>query len=267
VNLTELRERLNMIWESSWFFPEQLEKRLIASALQRAHEYACGDMLDVGCGHKPYAALFADRVRRHIGLDYPPTVEQHMTIRCSLRPDRSWRPVRSEVDIYGDGGTLPIKSATMDTVLCTQVLEHSPRPAAMMSEIARVLKPGGHLILTAPQEWGLHQEPHDYFRFTRYGLRHLAEVQGLRVEYIEPRGGFWAMMGQRWSAYLYDTYCRPFRRRGQRAAFLLCAAILLPACALAQLLALGLDRLQPIKENTLGYVLVATRPQGKEGSS
>ena len=250
---TLVRKRLNEIWESSWFFPEQLEKRLIAASLQRARVYAVGDMLDVGCGHKPYAALFADRIRRHIGLDYPPTVDQHMTL--------GYREPR--VDIYGEGGSLPIRSATMDTVLCTQVLEHSPRPAEMMSEMARVLKPGGHLILTAPQEWGLHQAPHDYFRFTRYGLKHLAESQGLRVEYIEARGGFWAMMGQRWSAYLYDTYCRPFRRRGQRAAFLLCAAIVLPACALAQLLALGLDRLQPIKENTLGHILVAAKPAKK----
>ncbi len=247
----KLRKRLNEIWESSWLFSEQLEKQLIARSLWRAREYVSGDMLDIGCGHKPYAALFTNRVRRHIGLDYPLTVNRHMTSGYKT----------PAVDIYGDGESLPIKSDTIDSVLCTQVLEHCPNPARMMSEMARVLKSGGHLILTAPQEWGLHQEPHDYFRFTYYGLRYLAETQGLRVEYIEQRGGFWAMMGQRWSAYLYDTYCRPLRRRGQRAAFLLLASIILPACAVTQLLALGLDRLQPIKRNTLGYILVATKPQ------
>lgn len=246
-----LRKRLNERLEGSWFFAEQLERRLIEAALRVARRCVSGDLLDVGCGHKPYERLFADRVRRHIGVDYPPTVERHMA--------SGYRTPRA--DIHGAGEALPIRSKAMDTVLCTQVLEHSREPARMMAEMARVLKPGGYLILTAPQEWGLHQEPHDYFRFTCYGLMYLAEAQGLRVEYVAPRGGFWAMLGQRWSAYLFNTYCRPFRRRGQRWAYLLSACLVLPACAATQLLALALDRLQPIRENTLGYILVARKPE------
>ncbi len=245
------RKRLNEIWESSWLCSEQLEKRLIVRSLAEARPYVSGDLLDVGCGHKPYAALFATQVRRHIGLDYPPTVDQHMTVGYRA----------PQVDIYGDGTALPLRDAAVDTVLCTQVLEHCAEPGAVMAEIARVLKPGGHLVLTAPQEWGLHQEPHDYYRFTRYGLQHLAEAHGLRIEYVTARGGFWAMMGQRWSAYLYDNYARPFRRRGQRLLFLLAAAFVLPASALTQLLSLGLDRLQPLPMNTLGHILVATKPE------
>jgi SAM-dependent methyltransferase len=245
------RMRLNAWWDASWFFSEQLEKRLILRALKSALPDASGDLLDLGCGRKPYQALFAGRVRRHIGMDYPPTVSEHMA--------SGYEP--PQVDVYGDGLHLPFRADAMDTVLCTQVLEHSIDPAQMMAEITRVLRPGGKLILTAPQEWGLHQEPHDYFRFTRYGLEHLARAHGLLVERIEPRGGFWVMMGQRWSAYLYDSFSRPWRRRGQRALFMLSAAVILPLCALTQLIALGLDRLQPIRQNTLGYLLVATKPE------
>ncbi len=246
------RRRLNALWDDSWFFSEQLEKRLIASALRESRPYAQGLLLDVGCGHKPYAPLFADRVTQHVGLDYPPTVDQHMAMGY----------VAPQVDIYSAGEALPLRAGAVDTVLCTQVLEHTPNPARMMAEMARVLKPGGHLILTAPQEWGLHQEPHDYYRYTRYGLQHLAREAGLDVAYIRPRGGIWAVLGQRWSAYLYDNYVRPFRRRGIRWAFLLSAAFILPACALTQLLALRLDRLQFRPQNTLGYIMVATKPDG-----
>ncbi|NLS77038.1 MAG: class I SAM-dependent methyltransferase [Chloroflexi bacterium] len=244
------RRRLNAIWDDSWFYSEQLEKRLIEQALREARPYAHGILLDVGCGRKPYAALFRDRVRQHLGLDYPPTVDQHMSSGYAA----------PEVDVYAAGEGLPIRTGAVDTVLCTQVLEHTPNPARVMAEMACALRGGGCLILTAPQEWGLHQEPHDYYRYTRYGLEHLAREAGLRVEYIRPRGGIWAVLGQRWSAYLYDNYVRPFRRRGIRWAFLLSACFILPACALTQLLARGLDRLQFRPQNTLGYILVARKP-------
>lgn len=245
-----LRHKLNRLWESSWFFSEHLERKLILDSLREAAPLARGMLLDIGCGQKPYAPLFAATVDRHLGIDYPATVDQHMS--AGYEPP--------QVDIYGSGDALPLADRSVNTVLCTQVLEHSPEPDRTLGEIARVLRPDGILILTAPQEWGLHQAPHDYFRYTRYGLRYLAEKHGLVVEYIRPRGGLWAVLGQRWSAYLYDRYARPLRRRGIRWAFALTAAIVLPLCALTQLVALGLDRLQPIPENTLGYIMVAHKP-------
>ena len=249
-----LGKRLNRIWESSWFFSEQLEKRLIERSLREAREFATGDLLDIGCGQKPYKALLGDRVQRHLGIDYPDTVGQHMSSGYDS----------PEVDIYAAGEALPLRPGSMDTVLCTQVLEHTPEPDRMMAEMARVLKVGGHLILTAPLEWGLHQAPHDYYRYTRHGLAYLAEKHGLRVIYIRQRGGLWVVLGQRWSAYLYDAYSRPLRRRGKRLLFALSALVTLPACAITQLLALAMDRIQPIETNTLGYIMVAAKPRREE---
>ena len=73
---------------------------------------------------------------------------------------------------------LPFGDRSFETVFSSQVLEHVPEPWRMVEDMARVLKPGGHLILTAPHIWGLHEVPHDYFRFTSYGLQHLARRAG-----------------------------------------------------------------------------------------
>ncbi len=247
--LRTLRRRLNDWWAGSWFDSEHLEKRLLDRGLAESRPYAHGRLLDVGCGQRRHAAIFADQVGRYVGLDYPPV------------SGGIWATTGGErADIWGDGQRLPIRSGSIDTVLCTQVLEHVPEPAQLMGELARVLRPGGHAIVTVPQEWGVHQEPYDFYRYTRYGLTYLAEKAGLEVVWVRSRGGFWAMMGQRWSAYLYDTTCRRFRRKGQRAAFLLFAVPVLPLSAMSQLVGLGLDRIQHLDRNTLGYVLVARKP-------
>lgn len=247
--LNSVRQRLNQLWAQSWFDPEHLEKRLIEEGLEEASVYARGILLDVGCGQRRHAHLFTPRVERYIGLDYPAVSEG------------IWAAAGGElVDIWADGQALPIAAGAVDTVLCTQVLEHVPEPARMTAEIARVLRPGGHALITVPQEWGLHQEPFDFYRFTRYGLAYLAEKAGLEVVFIHNRGGFWAMLAQRWSAFLYDATCRPLRRRGHRAAFVLTALVILPWVALTQLVGLGLDRIHHVRENTLGYVMVARKP-------
>lgn len=248
--LAELRRKLNAYWAATWFDSEHLEKLLLDRGLTAAQPYARGLLLDVGCGQRRHEHIFLPVVDRYIGLDYPPVSEG------------VWATTGGEqVDIWGDGQYVPVASGSVDTVLCSQVLEHVPEPSQVMMELDRVLKPGGYAIITAPQEWGLHQEPYDFYRFTRYGLTYLAEKAGLDVVDIRHRGGFWAMMGQRWSAYLYDTTCRRFRRRGNRLAFMLFAIPILPLSALSQLIGLGLDRLHHVKGNTLGYVLVARKPE------
>jgi len=104
--------------------------------------------LDIGAQNGPYAAHFPHRValdiRRGIG-----------------------------VQIIGDTQALGIADATFDVVLCTEVLEHLPEPQQAVDEMFRVLKPGGQLLLTTRFLFPIHDAPHDYFRYTKYGLRHL----------------------------------------------------------------------------------------------
>ena len=77
-----------------------------------------------------------------------------------------------------------------------------PQPWRLLDEIARVLRPGGALVLTAPHIWGLHEEPRDYYRFTPFGLRHLGQAAGLRVEAVKALAGYWVTAGARFTHYL-----------------------------------------------------------------
>jgi SAM-dependent methyltransferase len=134
-----------------------------------------GRVLDVGCGHKPYQGYF-------------PAAEGYLGLDVSA--------VDSSPDLIGSGLHLPFGEEVFESVLCLQTLEHVPDPFAVVSELARVLRPGGALVLTVPQAWRIHEPPHDYYRYTRYALRYLAERHGLQVERIISQGGVWAVLGQ-----------------------------------------------------------------------
>lgn len=244
-NDVKLKDRFWNLWQNSWFFPGYLERSLIRRSIENiAPEIDGGILLDIGCGSKPYFKFLNGRVNLYIGMEYA-------------------RPENAEIistDLYGDAVDLPIKSNSVDVVLSTQVLEHLPKPEAFFKEAMRVLRPGAKLYLTTNQEWGIHKAPFDFFRFTRYGLKFLCESSGLQSLKIENRGGFWVMMGQRLSAYIYDRWVDRFRGN-YKIVFLITFLLSLPVIPAIQLLALLADRLDYIKENTIGYFLIAQKPQ------
>jgi SAM-dependent methyltransferase len=88
-----------------------------------------------------------------------------------------------------------IRSGTYDTATCFAVLEHVPDPLISFKELARVLKPQGKLILTVPHLSRLHEEPHDYFRFTKYGIKTALESVGFDILELKPVGGFFCFLG------------------------------------------------------------------------
>jgi SAM-dependent methyltransferase len=93
------------------------------------------------------------------------------------------------LDLIADGHALPLGDTTVAVVLLMEVLEHVPDPPRLVRECARVLAPGGHLCLTAPQYHVTHNHPGDYFRYTRQGLETLCAVAGLRVVAAWATGG------------------------------------------------------------------------------
>jgi SAM-dependent methyltransferase len=139
-------------------------------------QHARGELLDVGCGSKPFAPLFAGRVRRYWGSD--------------LRASRYLGQARP--DAFATAEAQPFRSGTFDTVLGLSMLTYLPEPGRMLAEAHRVLRPGGMLILEFTQMVPLHDEPHDYFRFTRYGAEFLLQQAGFEMVEAVPVGGLWA---------------------------------------------------------------------------
>jgi SAM-dependent methyltransferase len=177
--------------DPDWLLQRHLG-RDVASALAT---HARGRLADVGCGLRPYQACVPAGVS-YLGVDVS---------AGGSRPD-----------VCAVAAMLPFADASFDTVLCTQVLEHVPDPAAVLHEIGRVLRPGGRLILTAPQTWFLHEEPNDFMRFTRFGLESLCRRAGLIPIELRAQGGFWAVVGIFLSVHL-GSYARWLaeRRRGR----------------------------------------------------
>ena len=129
--------------------------------------------------NKLHARQCISLTRRSSG---PPPREHRGTIDA---PDRGANP-----DVLGDALALPFATGCADAVLCTEVIEHVTDPAGMLSEFSRVLAPGGSVVLTSPFTWHLHDEPHDYWRFTEFGLRLIFERAGFRVMALRATTGF-----------------------------------------------------------------------------
>lgn len=107
--------------------------------------------LDIGSGNKPYVHLF-------------PNIS---TVDNKERPG-------TKLDFIGDAHDLSmIPSGSFEVILLTEVLEHLHSPHLAIAEFKRILKPGGLLLLTTRFVYPLHEVPVDYYRYTKYGLRHL----------------------------------------------------------------------------------------------
>lgn len=104
--------------------------------------------LDLGCANSPYSKLFPNR----FGVD--------------VKEGKG-------VDVVADAHELPLPDEKFEQIVATEVLEHLHTPEVAIKEMTRVLKPGGRLILTTRFIFPLHDTPHDYYRYTKYGLQHL----------------------------------------------------------------------------------------------
>lgn len=98
-------------------------------------------------------------------------------------------------DVVGAAGATGLADASVDVVVCTQVLEHLEDPAGAVCEFLRILKPGGALIVSAPHIWFYHPQPGDFWRFTQEGMLHLLQSRGFEVKQLRlARGSFAALM-------------------------------------------------------------------------
>jgi SAM-dependent methyltransferase len=211
-----------------------LDTLTVERAVQDYSTRLTGRLLEIGCGLSPYRDLFRATATRYVASDIDPSA--------------------SLPEVVCDGARLAFQSGSFDSVLCTQVLEHVPEPVRVLGEIARVLRPGGTVLLTVPLNSGVHGPPHDYFRFTEFGLRRLCEQAGLAVEELVERGGRITNAAQ---ALLLVFEIDRMRRRNVVAALLRRAIRIF--CWAVERWALPLDRRFPKEGNPVGYALLARK--------
>lgn len=103
----------------------------------------------------------------------------------------------SRIDLVSDITTIPAPDASFDVILCSEVLEHVPEPTHALDEFARLLKPGGTMILTAPFASLVHMAPYHYCSgFSRYWYEHHLPLRGFRIEELNPNGDWFAYSQQ-----------------------------------------------------------------------
>jgi SAM-dependent methyltransferase len=148
-------------------------------------QYFTGRILDIGCGEKTKELLADSNVEEYVGLDHEKSLHDG-----------------SNVDIFGTAYEIPVLDNSFDGVLCTAVLEHLEEPQQALIESRRILKNGGHAIYTIPFFWHLHEEPRDFYRYTKFGITHLFESVGYEIVELRALSGFWITFGSEWNYYI-----------------------------------------------------------------
>lgn len=146
-----------------WHF-QYLAGLYLHRSLKELLPHCTGRILDVGCGKKPYGYLLRN-ADEYIGIDI-----ESDGADVVIGPDGPW----------------PFPDQSFDWVICTQVLEHVENPDHLLGEIARVLRPGGKVILSFPFLYNEHGVP-DFRRLTVHGARNILPFE---IVHIERQGGF-----------------------------------------------------------------------------
>jgi SAM-dependent methyltransferase len=145
----------------------------LSSAIEK---YASGSLLDIGCGNKPYESWMNGKVTEYVGCDI---------VQSSA----------NKVDVLCSANKIPLENERFDTIFSSQTIEHLEDYQGMVDEAFRLLKNEGYFILSGPFYWHLHEEPYDFYRFTKHGFKYVLEKSGFEVCDIRPNGGAWATLG------------------------------------------------------------------------
>jgi SAM-dependent methyltransferase len=145
--------------------------------------YVYGKLIDLGCGDMPFRDLIKKKVDIYDSLDNFPS-----------SPDVTYQSDIQNMSV--------IKDETYDCAICLEVLEHIPDVNRALSEINRIIKRGGIIIISVPHLSRLHDQPNDYYRFTKYGIEHLLRANGFEVIELHHKGGIFTFLGHQISTLI-----------------------------------------------------------------
>lgn len=164
-----------------YYFP----RKSLADGIRKLSANIKGNVLDVGCGTKPYREFF--NCSKYTGLE--------------IDSKRGFK--NCSADVFYDGKNFPSEDSIFDAVIINQVFEHIFEPENFLSEITRVLKPKGKLLLTVPFLWDEHEQPHDYARYSSFGLKSILERHGFKIISHDKSVNNFKVIFQLINAYLY----------------------------------------------------------------
>lgn len=186
-------------------------------------------MLDAGAGERVHAKYF--QAARYVAVDLG-------------IGDAAWD--YGKLDAIADLMALPFREGSFDACVNIVTLEHVREPECALREMERALAPGGRLLLIVPHEWEVHQVPHDYYRYTRFGIAYLLKKAGFEELTIEPVGGYFRLLSRR---LLNGLQFFPGPLFLVAAIFLAPPALILP----------WFDSLDRERNFTLGYICIARK--------
>lgn len=167
--------------------PFFIARKGLLESIKHFGEEITGKTLDVGCGTKPYENFFS--CSKYIGLEIETTINRE----------------NKNVDVFYDGGKFPFEDKEFDSIVTNQVLEHVFSPNEFLSEINRVVKKDGKLLLTVPFVWDEHEQPYDYARYSSFGVAHLLNQHGFEIIESKKSINDFRIFAQLLNAYIYKT--------------------------------------------------------------
>ena len=203
-------------------------------------------LLDAGAGGMPYSRLF-----KHAQYE-------SCDSKSVLNEIDSGTEMTNKHTFYCDLGSIPRSENYFDKIICSQVLEHVKDPRKVVSEFYRILKPGGNLYITVPSIMGIHQAPHNYFNFLKFGLNEILNDAGFNNIVIETQGGiFWVVGKVLHKAYQITTFNK--LPRLFKVIFLPLHIIFLIIIFIISFLLFHIDFLDREKDWTLNYNCICSK--------
>ncbi len=171
----------------------QPDRHLLKNFVSKHAKAFNGAILDAGGGPIRYKHLF-----------------DHCQSFTTLDIDEKTKP-----DIVASVEDIPLKDSSYDGVICSQVLGDVWNIQQAISEMVRIVKPGGLILITESLFNEQHDEPHDYWRLTKFTWKKLLE-EHCKIEVLEERGGYFQQKAQQCIRYhieKYNLYSRPLLGR------------------------------------------------------
>lgn len=217
----------------NWLIYDSHERLMLSKT-----EFLSGSLYDLGSGESPYKEFFLSYADSYVAVDW---VDSFHVTKADIEADLN-KP-------------LPIDSDVADSIVSLSVLEHLYEPQVMLNEAFRILRKGGSIMLQVPWQRWIHEAPHDYFRYTPFGLEYLIRKAGFVDIEIEPQAGFFTTL------ILKMNYFSLRFIQGPKSIRVLLRALFSIFWFIGQSLAPFLDRLdRNWAAETFGYFVTARKP-------